>query len=66
MSDQIQSNPDDQPFKGYHEGQQTTIPPFILGPDFFSSGQSKVLNDRNFFRIRIYLDLLQYSSEEQK
>ena len=43
------------------------IPPYIIPSEFGDeSNQAEVqlLNDKNFMRIRIYLDLLQYTSEE--
>lgn len=43
------------------------IPPYILPPEFGRTGdrsEVQLLNDKNFMKIRIYLDLLQYTSEE--
>lgn len=40
-----------------------------MPPEFGRTGDRSevaLLNDKNFMKIRIYLDLLQYTSEEQK
>ena len=47
----------------YHLNQrQEKIPPYILHPDFGlneeNKGEKQILKDRNFQKIRIYLDIL--------
>jgi len=52
----------------YHMCQvQNMIPPYIIPSDFGKGddqAEIQLLNDKNFKRIRVYLDLLQYTSEE--
>jgi hypothetical protein len=45
----------------YLHQTQDQIPPYILKPDFGKSGdraETSLLNDSNYMRVRIYLDLL--------
>lgn len=54
----------------YHLSQpQTLIAPYLLPPNFGNiddKGGLTLLQDANFLRIRIYLDLLQYSTLDQQ